>query len=105
MEKNHTSSHSYRRWVGYDKLDNLWVGIIAGFIAMGAIYYSQTHYYNMSAMGEYADGFKIPFLKRSLLGALFVFLMFNYFDKTYAMKGVLFSVILVGLYIVFNMIF
>lgn len=91
--------------IGYEKLDNVLTGLVLGFIAIGGIYYFQSLYYRIETLGDYGVSFQIPFLKRSLLGALFIFLIFNYFDKTFAMKGVLLSVIIVGVYLVYKLFF
>jgi len=91
--------------IGYEKLDNALTGLLIGFGAIFFIYYFQLSYYHTDVLGEYGIDFKIPFLKRSLLGALFVFLLFNYFEKVYAMKGVLLSVFIVGIYLVIKMFF
>jgi hypothetical protein len=86
--------------VGYEKLDNMLTGIALGSMAIFMTYYGQIRYYAVDKIGSYSSEFDSPFLKRSLLGALLVFLIFNYFDKTYAMKGVLLTVIAMGIYLV-----
>jgi hypothetical protein len=60
-------------------------------------------YYNVDALGELGSPIKVNILKLSLLGALFLFLLLNYFDKVFAMKGVLMSVIIVATYVVFKL--
>lgn len=92
----------YKRIIGYEKLDNMITGVIVGIIAIVGTFYAQVKYYSIGQIGSYSSEFELPFLKRSLLGALLAFLIFNYFDKTYAMKGVLLTVITMGVYIVFN---
>jgi hypothetical protein len=89
-----------KRIIGYEKLDNMLTGLALGFAAIILAYYGQINYYAVDRIGVYISEFQTPFLKLSLLGALFLFLLFNYFDKTYAMRGVLLSVIITGIYLV-----
>jgi hypothetical protein len=91
--------------LGYNYLDNLITGIILGTVAIILVYYIQVKFYGIASLGEYSEAFRVPFLKRSLLGGLAVFLGFNYFDKLYAMRGVLFAIILFGIYLVVKMFF
>ncbi|MBL7789978.1 MAG: hypothetical protein JNL75_09155 [Chitinophagales bacterium] len=93
---------NYKRIIGYEKLDNMITGFILGCLAIGLAYNLQIAYYNIEALGNYGEGIKDDILKLSLLGGLFTFLVLNYFDKVYAMKGVLLSVILVGIYFVYR---
>jgi hypothetical protein len=89
--------------IGYEKLDNVVTGIIVGFLGIGTTYYWQVRHYSVDQLGNLISEFQTPFLKLSLLGALLLFLGFNYFDKTYAMKGVLVSVIITAIFLVFKM--
>lgn len=92
-----------KHFIGYEKIDNLITGLICGFLAIGLTYFFQVRHYSVDQLGSLISEFQTPFLKLSLLGALFLFLVFNYFDKTYAMKGVLVSVIISAIYLVFKM--
>lgn len=91
----------FRRIIGYEKLDNLFTGFCLGLISIALAYYFQVNYYKVDTLGSYGLDIKENILKLSLLGALFTFLILNYFDKVYAMKGVLISVILVAIYLVY----
>lgn len=93
----------YQRIIGYEKLDNMITGLILGFLAISIAYFAQISYYNVDALGELGSPIKVNILKLSLLGALFLFLLLNYFDKVFAMKGVLISVIIVATYVVFKL--
>jgi hypothetical protein len=98
-------THNFKPYIGYELTDNVFTGMILGFIAVIGLYYAQSSFYNTEALGEYAIDFRIPFLKRALLGALLVFLIFNYLDKLYSMRGVLCSIIVCGIYLVIKMFF
>jgi hypothetical protein len=93
----------YKRIIGYEKMDNIVTGFILGFLAIGLTYLAQMTYYNVDALGDLGAPIKVNILKLSLLGALFLFLLLNYFDKVFAMKGVLMSVIIVATYVVFKL--
>lgn len=93
---------NYKYIFGYEKIDNMLTGFIVGILAVGLAYVIQDSYYNLHALGEWGAGIKIDILKLSLLGALFSFLVFNYFDKVYAMKGNLIAVILIAVYLVYK---
>jgi hypothetical protein len=93
----------YKRIIGYEKMDNMVTGFILGFLAIGLTYFAQMAYYNVDALGDIGAPIKVNILKLSLLGALFLFLLLNYFDKVFAMKGVLMSVIIVATYVVFKL--
>ena len=95
----------YKKYIGYELFDNVFTGLILGFIAIFGLYYAQSSYYHTDALGQFAIDFKIPFLKRALIGALIVFLIFNYLDKLYSMRGVLFSLIIAGIYLLTKMFF
>jgi hypothetical protein len=77
-------------------------GFILGIASIAITYLLQDSFYNVSALGEWGAGIKLDMLKLSLLGALFIFLLLNYFDKVFAMKGVLISVIIVASYLVYK---
>lgn len=96
---------NYKKYIGYEKLDNVFTGMVLGAIAIIGLYYAQSSYYHTDSLGQFAIDFKIPFLKRALIGSLIVFLLFNYFDKLYAMRGVLFSLIIAGIYLLIKMFF
>jgi hypothetical protein len=96
---------NYKKYIGYEKLDNVITGMVLGFIAIVGLYYAQSSYYHTDSLGQFAIDFKIPFLKRALIGALIVFLVFNYLDKLYAMRGVLFALIVAGVYLLIKMFF
>ena len=93
----------YKRINGYEKMDNMVTGFILGFLAIGLTYFAQMAYYNVDALGDIGAPIKVNILKLSLLGALFLFLLLNYFDKVFAMKGVLMSVVIVATYVVFKL--
>jgi hypothetical protein len=93
----------YKRIIGYEKMDNMVTGFILGFLAIGLTYFAQMAYYNVDALGDIGAPIKVNILKLSLLGALLLFLLLNYFDKVFAMKGVLMSVIIVATYVVFKL--
>jgi len=93
---------SYKRIIGYEKLDNMITGFFIGISSIGIAYYLQLSHYKVDALGQFGDGIKDDILKLSLLGGLFSFLILNYFDKEFAMKGVLISVIIVGVYLVYK---
>ncbi|MCE2963289.1 MAG: hypothetical protein ACK5UE_09165 [Chitinophagales bacterium] len=93
---------SYKRIIGYEKFDNMITGFILGIAAIAITYLLQDSFYNVSALGEWGAGIKLDMLKLSLLGALFIFLLLNYFDKVFAMKGVLIAVIIVAIYLVYK---
>ena len=94
-----------KRIIGYEKIDNVLTGFGLGTFAILLLYYFQGRYYSIGSLGYYALDFEIPFLKRALLGALIVFLVFNYFDKLYAMRGAILSVIMFGIYLVIKIFF
>lgn len=91
--------------IGYEKIDNMITGMILGFAAIILTYFGLTNHYSIDRIGDYSSEFQTPLLKLSLLGALFIFLLFNYLDKTYAMKGVLISVIITAIFLVIKMFF
>ncbi len=93
---------SYKRIIGYEKFDNMITGFILGIASIAITYLLQDSFYNISALGEWGAGIKLDMLKLSLLGALFIFLLLNYFDKVFAMKGVLIAVIIVASYLVYK---
>ncbi len=93
----------YKRIIGYEKMDNMVTGFILGFLTIGLTYLAQMTYYNVYVLGDLGAPIKVNILKLSLLGALFLFLLLNYFDKVFAMKGVLMSVIIVATYVVFKL--
>jgi hypothetical protein len=93
----------YKRIIGYEKMDNMVTGFILGFLTIGLTYLAQMTYYNVDVLGDLGAPIKVNILKLSLLGALFLFLLLNYFDKVFAMKGVLMSVIIVATYVVFKL--
>lgn len=93
---------SYKRIIGYEKFDNMITGLILGIASIAITYLLQDSFYNVSALGEWGAGIKLDMLKLSLLGALFIFLLLNYFDKVFAMKGVLIAVIIVASYLVYK---
>lgn len=93
---------SYKRIIGYEKFDNMITGFILGIASITITYLLQDSFYNVSALGEWGAGIKLDMLKLSLLGALFIFLLLNYFDKVFAMKGVLIAVIIVASYLVYK---
>jgi len=94
---------NYKRIVGYEKLDNMVTGFVIGLSTIGIAYLAQVSYYNVDILGEFGSSIKVNMLKLSLLGALFAFLLLNYFDKVFAMKGILISVILVASYVVYKL--
>lgn len=85
--------------LGYEVKDHVISGLLVGLIAIGIGFYLQVKYNKVDLIPEYLDTFKEAFLKKSLLGALLVFLIFNYMDKLYSSKGVILSVIICGIYI------
>lgn len=91
--------------LGYEIKDHVVSGFIVGLIAIGLVFFLQVKYYGLDAMPEFINDFKEPFLKRSLLGALAVFLLFNYMDKLYSSKGVVLSVVICGIYLIKIMFF
>ena len=92
----------YKRIIGYEKFDNMITGFLLGLAAIAIAYILQDSFYNVSTLGEWGAAIKIDMLKLSLLGALFIFLLLNYFDKVFAMKGVLIAVIMVAIYLVYK---
>lgn len=96
---------NWKRIIGYEPLDNMLTGLFIGFAAIFLAYYGQMAYYNVDALGNIGENIRVNILKLSLLGALFAFLLLNYFDKVFAMKGVLISVIIVAFYLVYKMFF
>lgn len=92
----------FKRILGYEKFDNMITGFLLGLAAIAIAYILQDSFYNVSALGEWGAGIKLDMLKLSLLGALFIFLLLNYFDKVFAMKGVLIAVIMVAAYLVYK---
>lgn len=93
---------SYKRIIGYEKFDNMITGLLLGIASIAITYLLQDSFYNVSALGEWGAVIKLDMLKLSLLGALFIFLLLNYFDKVFAMKGVLIAVIIVASYLVYK---
>ena len=94
-----------KRVIGYEKFDNVITGILLGVFGIVAAYYGQMAYYNVEALGIYGNSIQTSILKLSLLGALFIFLVLNYFEKMFAMKGVLLTVIIVAAYLVYKIYF
>lgn len=98
-------SDKYKRVIGYEWLDNVITGFLLGVLAIVLFYFLQEKYYHVDQLGVYGLDFKIPFLKRALIGTLLVFLIMNYLDKLYAMRGVLLALIIAGIYLVKEMFF
>jgi energy-converting hydrogenase Eha subunit A len=92
----------YRRIIGYEKIDNMLTGFLIGLLSIAIAYLLQDSFYNISALGSWGSGIKLDMLKLSLLGGLFSFLVLNYLDKVFAMKGVLMAVILMASYLVYK---
>lgn len=95
----------FKRIIGYEKIDNMITGIVLGFFVIFIAYYFQEAYYHIDVLGSFGDSIQVHILKLSLLAALFLFLVFNYLDKIFAMKGVLISVIITAFFIIYKLYF
>jgi hypothetical protein len=92
----------FKSIIGYDWTDNIFIGLFLGLLGISLAFYLQYKYYAIDSFWEYKNSFIAPLLKRSLMGGLVVFLLFNYFDKLYSARGVFIAVLLTGLYIFFG---
>lgn len=89
-----------KNFIGYEKFDNIILGFIVGLIGILTIYLIQLKFYGIYNLWEHKGAFTIPFLKRSLLAAIPIFFAFSHFDKLFSARGVIFSIITVGIYLV-----
>lgn len=99
------NTSNFKHIIGYHWLDNVLTGFLLGGLSIAVFQYAQIEYYHVDSFTADNSIFYIPFLKRSLLGGLVIFLLFNSLNKLYAMRGVLLAVIIFGIYLVKMMFF
>ncbi|MCU0329123.1 MAG: hypothetical protein MUE53_09045 [Chitinophagales bacterium] len=94
---------NWRALVGYSWKDNVFIGFITSALSVGIVYYLQVKHYQISVLAhEHSVLFTFPLLKRSLLGVIPVFFLFNFMDLLYSLRGVLFFLFGAALFITFK---
>lgn len=92
-------------YIGYEYSDNVILGFLCGILGILLIYYAQLKYYGIYNIWEHKGVFTIPFLKRSLMIGIPIFYLFSHFDKLFSARGVIISLISVGIYLIYLMFF